>query len=96
MSYVSDRSGRQYVVVMTGGRGRQGTTTGGSLIAYALPRGLAAPASTDCGKPARLLAAIEACACPIRAERRWAGLAAAPALALIVICFMTGWRHGHP
>lgn len=46
MSYVSDRSGRQYVVVMTGGHDRQGTTMGGSLIAYTLPSGPAAPAST--------------------------------------------------
>ena len=46
MSYVSDRSGRQYVVVMTGGRDRRGTTMGGSLVAYALPGGPAASAST--------------------------------------------------
>ncbi len=46
MSYVSDRSGRQYVVVVTGGRDRQGTTVGDALIAYALPGTPAAPAST--------------------------------------------------
>ncbi|KAA0072224.1 PQQ-binding-like beta-propeller repeat protein [Rhodanobacter sp. T12-5] len=46
MSYVSDRSGRQYVVVMTGGRDRRGTTMGGSLVAYALPGSPAASAST--------------------------------------------------
>jgi quinoprotein glucose dehydrogenase len=46
MSYVSDRSGRQYVVVMASGHDRQETTMGGSLIAYALPSSPAAPAST--------------------------------------------------
>lgn len=37
MSYVSDRSGRQYVVVMAGGHGSLGTKLGDSLVAYALP-----------------------------------------------------------
>jgi quinoprotein glucose dehydrogenase len=47
MSYVSGRSGRQYVVVMAGGHGSLGTKMGDSLVAYALPRGTAAPASAD-------------------------------------------------
>ncbi|TPG46185.1 glucose/quinate/shikimate family membrane-bound PQQ-dependent dehydrogenase [Rhodanobacter glycinis] len=37
MSYVSDRSGRQFVVVMAGGHGSLGTKMGDSLVAYALP-----------------------------------------------------------
>jgi quinoprotein glucose dehydrogenase len=37
MSYVSDRTGRQYVVVMAGGHGSLGTDMGDSLVAYALP-----------------------------------------------------------
>ncbi|WP_082582966.1 membrane-bound PQQ-dependent dehydrogenase, glucose/quinate/shikimate family [Frateuria sp. Soil773] len=37
MSYVSGRSGRQYVVVMAGGHGSLGTKMGDSLVAYALP-----------------------------------------------------------
>jgi quinoprotein glucose dehydrogenase len=37
MSYVSERSGRQYVVIMAGGHGSLGTKMGDSLIAYALP-----------------------------------------------------------
>jgi quinoprotein glucose dehydrogenase len=39
MSYVSDRSGRQFVVVMAGGHGSLGTRMGDSLVAYALPVG---------------------------------------------------------
>ncbi|TCW33763.1 glucose/quinate/shikimate family membrane-bound PQQ-dependent dehydrogenase [Gulbenkiania mobilis] len=39
MSYVSERTGRQYVVVMAGGHGSLGTKLGDSLIAYALPAG---------------------------------------------------------
>ena len=39
MSYVSDKSGRQYVVVMAGGHGSLGTKMGDSLMAYALPAG---------------------------------------------------------
>ncbi|WKB53181.1 membrane-bound PQQ-dependent dehydrogenase, glucose/quinate/shikimate family [Eleftheria terrae] len=38
MSYVSDRTGRQYVVVMAGGHGSLGTRLGDSLVAYALPQ----------------------------------------------------------
>jgi quinoprotein glucose dehydrogenase len=38
MSYVSDSSGRQFVVVMAGGHGSLGTTMGDTLVAYALPR----------------------------------------------------------
>jgi len=37
MSYVSDKSGRQYVVVMAGGHGSLGSRMGDSLVAYALP-----------------------------------------------------------
>jgi quinoprotein glucose dehydrogenase len=37
MSYVSARSGRQYVVIMAGGHGSLGTKMGDSLLAYALP-----------------------------------------------------------
>ncbi|WP_426702396.1 membrane-bound PQQ-dependent dehydrogenase, glucose/quinate/shikimate family [Rhodanobacter sp. Col0626] len=43
MSYVSDRSGRQYVVVMAGGHGSLGTKMGDSLVAYALPARRVAP-----------------------------------------------------
>jgi len=43
MSYVSDKTGRQYVVVMAGGHGSLGTRMGDSLMAFALPAG----ASTD-------------------------------------------------
>jgi quinoprotein glucose dehydrogenase len=39
MSYRSDKSGRQFVVVMAGGHGSLGTKAGDSLIAYALPPG---------------------------------------------------------
>ncbi|WP_049623776.1 glucose/quinate/shikimate family membrane-bound PQQ-dependent dehydrogenase [Frateuria defendens] len=45
MSYVSDKTGRQYVVIMAGGHGSLGTKMGDSLIAYALPEG-AAPAAS--------------------------------------------------
>lgn len=38
MSYVSDRTGRQYVVVFAGGHGSLGTKLGDSVMAYALPR----------------------------------------------------------
>ena len=37
MSYVSDKTGRQFVVVMAGGHGSLGTKMGDSLVAYALP-----------------------------------------------------------
>ena len=42
MSYVSDKNGRQYVVIMAGGHGSLGTKMGDSLEAYALPEGTAA------------------------------------------------------
>ncbi len=42
MSYVSDKTDKQYVVVMAGGHGSLGTKMGDSLVAYALP-GDAAP-----------------------------------------------------
>ncbi|MGN6513906.1 MAG: membrane-bound PQQ-dependent dehydrogenase, glucose/quinate/shikimate family [Lysobacteraceae bacterium] len=42
MTFVSPRSGRQYVVVMAGGHGSLGTKMGDALMAYALPA--AAPA----------------------------------------------------
>jgi quinoprotein glucose dehydrogenase len=37
MTYVSDKTGRQYVVIMAGGHGSLGTKLGDALIAYALP-----------------------------------------------------------
>ncbi|MHC1479541.1 membrane-bound PQQ-dependent dehydrogenase, glucose/quinate/shikimate family [Frateuria aurantia] len=37
MSYVSDKTGRQYVVIMAGGHGSLGTKMGDSLVAFALP-----------------------------------------------------------
>jgi quinoprotein glucose dehydrogenase len=43
MSYVSNKSGRQFVVVMAGGHGSLGTKMGDTLVAYALPEGTAAP-----------------------------------------------------
>ena len=45
MSYVSDKSGRQFVVVMAGGHGSLGTKMGDSLVAYALPAAAAKPAA---------------------------------------------------
>lgn len=39
MSYVSDKTGKQYVVVMAGGHGSLGTKMGDTLVAYALPDG---------------------------------------------------------
>ena len=42
MSYISDKTGKQYVVVMAGGHGSLGTKMGDTLIAYALPEGAAA------------------------------------------------------
>ncbi|WP_353850543.1 hypothetical protein [Janthinobacterium sp.] len=41
MSYVSDKTGKQYVVVMAGGHGSLGTKMGDSLVAFALPEGTA-------------------------------------------------------
>ncbi|MCX7512290.1 membrane-bound PQQ-dependent dehydrogenase, glucose/quinate/shikimate family [Frateuria sp. STR12] len=38
MTYVSERTGRQYVVVMAGGHRSLGTKIGDALIAYALPK----------------------------------------------------------
>ena len=46
MSYVSDASGRQYVVVMAGGHGSLGTRMGDSVVAYALPADAAKRAVT--------------------------------------------------
>ncbi|MGK5080421.1 membrane-bound PQQ-dependent dehydrogenase, glucose/quinate/shikimate family [Janthinobacterium sp. HLX7-2] len=37
MSYVSNKSGRQFVVVMAGGHGSLGSKMGDTLVAYALP-----------------------------------------------------------
>ncbi|MCC7644295.1 membrane-bound PQQ-dependent dehydrogenase, glucose/quinate/shikimate family [Janthinobacterium sp. EB271-G4-3-1] len=41
MSYVSNKSGRQFVVVMAGGHGSLGTKMSDTLVAYALPEGAA-------------------------------------------------------
>jgi quinoprotein glucose dehydrogenase len=49
MSYVSDKTGKQYVVVMAGGHGSLGTNMGDQVVAYALPDGVAAAAA----KPAK-------------------------------------------
>jgi quinoprotein glucose dehydrogenase len=38
MSYVSEATGRQYVVVFAGGHGSLGTRMGDAVVAYALPR----------------------------------------------------------
>lgn len=38
MSYRSDKSGRQFLVVVAGGHGSLGTKAGDSIIAYALPQ----------------------------------------------------------
>ncbi|MFZ1470455.1 MAG: hypothetical protein WAT09_15990 [Paracoccaceae bacterium] len=38
MSYWSDVSQRQFVIVMAGGRGTTGTEAGDSIVAYALPK----------------------------------------------------------
>ncbi|MCC7699235.1 membrane-bound PQQ-dependent dehydrogenase, glucose/quinate/shikimate family [Janthinobacterium sp. EB271-G4-7A] len=43
MSYVSNKSGRQFVVVMAGGHGSLGTKMNDTLVAYALPEGTAVP-----------------------------------------------------
>ncbi|HBZ06815.1 MAG TPA: membrane-bound PQQ-dependent dehydrogenase, glucose/quinate/shikimate family [Massilia sp.] len=43
MSYVSDKTGKQYIVVMAGGHGSLGTKMGDEMVAYALPDGVAAP-----------------------------------------------------
>ena len=37
MTYVSNKTGRQYVVIAAGGHQRMGTTIGDSLVAYTLP-----------------------------------------------------------
>ena len=39
MSYVSDKTGRQYVVIAAGGHSVLGTSIGDHVIAYALPKG---------------------------------------------------------
>ena len=39
MSYVSSRTGRQYVVIAAGGHYAMKTTPGDHLLAYALPNG---------------------------------------------------------
>lgn len=44
MSYVSDKTGKQYVVVMAGGHGSLGTQMGDEMVAFALPDGAAAAA----------------------------------------------------
>jgi quinoprotein glucose dehydrogenase len=46
MSYVSDKTGKQYVVVMAGGHGSLGTRMGDEMVAFALPDGVAAPVAT--------------------------------------------------
>jgi quinoprotein glucose dehydrogenase len=38
MTYLSPRSGRQFVIVVAGGHGSTGTKAGDSIIAYALPK----------------------------------------------------------
>jgi quinoprotein glucose dehydrogenase len=38
MTYWSEQSGRQFVLVVAGGHGTLGTKPGDSVIAYALPR----------------------------------------------------------
>jgi quinoprotein glucose dehydrogenase len=38
MTYWSEASGRQFVVVVAGGHGSTGTEAGDSIIAYALPK----------------------------------------------------------
>jgi quinoprotein glucose dehydrogenase len=38
MTYWSEKSGRQFVVVVAGGHGSTGTEAGDSIIAYALPK----------------------------------------------------------
>jgi len=43
MSYVSDKTGKQYVVVMAGGHGSLGTKMGDEMVAFALPDGATAP-----------------------------------------------------
>ena len=45
MSYVSEKTGKQYVVVMAGGHGSLGTKMGDQLVAFALPDGVAPPAT---------------------------------------------------
>jgi quinoprotein glucose dehydrogenase len=37
MSFVSEKTGKQYVVIMAGGHGSLGTKMGDSLLAFALP-----------------------------------------------------------
>jgi quinoprotein glucose dehydrogenase len=49
MSYVSDKTGTQYVVAMAGGHGSLGTKMGDELVAFALPGG-AAPSVAQSAK----------------------------------------------
>jgi hypothetical protein len=51
MTYVSNKTGRQYVVIAAGGHQLLGTTIGDSLVAYALP-GTPQPGPPQPGKPA--------------------------------------------
>jgi len=46
MSYVSDKTGKQYIVVMAGGHGSLGTKMGDEMVAFALPGAVAAPVKT--------------------------------------------------
>jgi quinoprotein glucose dehydrogenase len=39
MTYLSEESGRQFVLAVAGGHGSLGTKAGDSIIAYALPKG---------------------------------------------------------
>ena len=39
MSYVSEKSGRQYIVIAAGGHALLGTKIGDYVVAYALPQG---------------------------------------------------------
>jgi quinoprotein glucose dehydrogenase len=39
MSYVSDKTKKQYVLIMAGGHGSLGTKMGDSLMAFSLPDG---------------------------------------------------------
>ena len=43
MSYVSDKTGKQYVVVMADGHGSLGTRMGDEMVAFALPDGASKP-----------------------------------------------------
>jgi quinoprotein glucose dehydrogenase len=47
MTYRSERTNRQYVVIAAGGHGSLGTKTGDSIVAYALPAASAGPRRVD-------------------------------------------------